>query len=140
MYLRAEHQLIAQNANIGAARAAFFPTISLTATIGTISTALSGLFGGGSFTYTGSPQAGLPLFDGGRNAGNLQAAKAAQQATACRTRRRSRPRSARWRMRWRSAGRSASRSMRKRPGSARVSRQRCPMRAIAPGRFLPGIA
>ncbi|WEK42102.1 MAG: efflux transporter outer membrane subunit [Candidatus Sphingomonas colombiensis] len=78
--LQAEHQLIAQNANIGAARAAFFPTISLTATIGTISTALSGLFAGGSFTYTGTPAASLPLFDGGRNAGNLAYAKASQQA------------------------------------------------------------
>ncbi|WP_298672927.1 efflux transporter outer membrane subunit [uncultured Sphingomonas sp.] len=78
--LQAEHQLIAQNANIGAARAAFFPRISLTATIGTISTALSGLFAGGSFTYTGAPAAALPLFDGGRNAGNLAYAKASQQA------------------------------------------------------------
>ena len=78
--LQAEHQLIAQNANIGAARAAFFPRISLTATIGTISTALSGLFGGGSFTYNAAPSVGLPLFDGGRNAGNLDYAKASQQA------------------------------------------------------------
>lgn len=77
--LRAEHQLIAENANIGAARAAFFPRISLTATIGTISTALSGLFSGGSFTYSGSPSIGIPLFDGGRNAGNLEFAKASQQ-------------------------------------------------------------
>lgn len=78
--LQAEHQLIAQNANIGAARAAFFPRISLTAAIGTISTALSGLFGSGSFTYSGSPQVALPLFDGGRNAGNLEYARASQQA------------------------------------------------------------
>jgi outer membrane protein, multidrug efflux system len=77
--LQAEHQLIAENANIGAARAAFFPTISLTATIGTISTALSGLFGGGSFTYNGAPGISLPLFDGGRNAGNLEYAKATQK-------------------------------------------------------------
>ena len=77
--LQAEHQLIAENANIGAARAAFFPQISLTATIGTISTALSGLFGGGSFTYTGAPQVALPLFDGGRNAANLEYARASQQ-------------------------------------------------------------
>lgn len=77
--LQAEHQLIAQNANIGAARAAFFPTISLTGTVGTISTALSGLFGGGSFTYTGSPSVSLPLFDGGQRAGNLQYARASQQ-------------------------------------------------------------
>lgn len=52
---------------------------SLTATIGTIPSALSGLFGGGSFTYTGSRSVGLPLFDGGRNAGNLDYAKASQQ-------------------------------------------------------------
>ena len=77
--LRAEHQLIAENANIGAARAAFFPRISLTATIGTISTALSGLFAGGSFTYNAAPTIGLPLFDGGRNAANLDYAKASQQ-------------------------------------------------------------
>ncbi|MBI0474286.1 efflux transporter outer membrane subunit [Sphingomonas sp. MA1305] len=78
--LQAEHQLIAQNANIGAARAALFPRISLTATLGTISTALSGLFGGGSFTYTGTPSIGVPLFDGGRLRGNLDYAKASQQA------------------------------------------------------------
>ncbi|MCC2979175.1 efflux transporter outer membrane subunit [Sphingomonas sp. IC4-52] len=77
--LQAEHQLIAENANIGAARAAFFPRISLTATIGTISTALSGLFAGGSFTYNAAPSIGLPLFDGGRNAANLDYAKASQQ-------------------------------------------------------------
>jgi multidrug efflux system outer membrane protein len=78
--LQAEHQLIAENANIGAARAAFFPTISLTAAIGTISTALTGLFSGGSFTYNAGPSIGLPLFDGGRNQGNLAYAKASQQA------------------------------------------------------------
>ena len=77
--LQAEHQLIAQNANIGAARAAFFPKISLTATLGTIATGLSGLFSGGSFTYTGAPSIGLPLFDGERNKGNLEYARASQQ-------------------------------------------------------------
>ena len=77
--LQAEHQLIAENANIGAARAAFFPTISLTATLGTSSTAL-GLFSSGSFTYTATPTAALPLFDGGRNAGNLAYAKASRDA------------------------------------------------------------
>ncbi len=77
--LQAEHQLIAQNANIGAARAAMFPRISLTATLGTISTALSSLFAGGSFTYTGSPAVSLPLFDGGRLRGNLESARAQQQ-------------------------------------------------------------
>lgn len=78
--LQAEHQLIAQNANIGAARAALFPRISLTATLGTISTALSGLFAGGSFTYTGAPSVSLPLFDGGRLRGNVDYARASQQA------------------------------------------------------------
>ena len=77
--LQAEHQLIAQNANIGAARAAFFPTISLTATLGTISGALGGLFASGSGTYTGAPAISLPLFDGGRNKGNLDYARAARQ-------------------------------------------------------------
>ena len=76
--LQAEHQLIAQNANIGAARAAFFPQISLTAALGTISTALSGLFSGGSYTYSAAPSIGLPLFDAGRNKGNLDYARASQ--------------------------------------------------------------
>ncbi len=77
--LQAEHQLVAEHANIGAARAAKFPTISLTGTVGTISTALSGLFGGGSFTYTGAPAVSLPLFDGGRIRGNIQLAEANRQ-------------------------------------------------------------
>ncbi|MCC2978393.1 efflux transporter outer membrane subunit [Sphingomonas sp. PL-96] len=76
--LQAEHQLIAENANIGAARAAFFPTISLTATVGTISTALSSLFSGGSFTYNAAPGISLPLFDGGQRQGNLEYARASQ--------------------------------------------------------------
>ncbi|WP_374943398.1 efflux transporter outer membrane subunit [Sphingomonas sp.] len=74
--LQAEHQLIAQNANIGAARAALFPTISLTATLGTLSTALSGLFGSGSDTWTVAPSASLPIFDFGRNKNNVRAAEA----------------------------------------------------------------
>lgn len=78
--LEAEHLLIAQNANIGAARAAFFPTISLTGAVGTISTALSGLFKDGSYTYTASPGASLPLFDFGRRSGNLAYAKASRDA------------------------------------------------------------
>jgi multidrug efflux system outer membrane protein len=78
--LQAEHQLIAQNANIGAARAAFFPQISLTATIGTISPALGSAFGAGTGTYTVAPSASLPLFDFGKNQANLNYARAAREA------------------------------------------------------------
>ena len=74
--LRAEHQLISENANIGAARAALFPRISLTALVGTISTALSGLFSGGSFTYNVSPSISQTIFDSGRNRSNVRLAEA----------------------------------------------------------------
>jgi len=59
----AEHRLKAANANIGAARAAFFPRISLTTAIGTASADLSGLFGNGSGTWVFSPQIAVPIFD-----------------------------------------------------------------------------
>jgi outer membrane protein, multidrug efflux system len=72
----AEQQLIAANANIGAARANFFPRISLTGSAGSASSELSGLFKGGSFGWTFAPQAILPLFDYGRNSANLGSAKA----------------------------------------------------------------
>jgi len=71
----AERQLLANNANIGAARAAFFPRITLTANLGTASGDLSGLFKGGSFAFTGSAQLLQPLFDYGRNQANLDAAR-----------------------------------------------------------------
>ena len=74
--LQAENQLRAANANIGAARAAFFPNITLTAGIGTISSQLSGLFKSGSDTWGFSPQITLPLFTAGRNRAGLAAAKA----------------------------------------------------------------
>lgn len=77
--LQAEHQLIAQNANIGAARAAMFPTISLTTSFGTVSTALSGLFGANSQSWSVAPGATLPIFDFGRRKGNLDLARAQQQ-------------------------------------------------------------
>ncbi|CDF81824.1 AdeC/AdeK/OprM family multidrug efflux complex outer membrane factor [Pseudomonas sp. QL9] len=67
--LEAEHQLKAANANIGAARAAFFPSISLTANAGSLSPDLSGLFDGGSGTWLFKPSISLPIF----NAGSLQA-------------------------------------------------------------------
>ncbi|MHA6717965.1 efflux transporter outer membrane subunit [Sphingomonas sp. RS6] len=78
--LQAEHKLVAENANIGAARAAFFPSISLTATVGSISSTLGKLFGSGTDTYTVSPTASVNLFDFGKNKGNLDYARASQQA------------------------------------------------------------
>lgn len=71
---QAEQQLIAANANIGAARAAFFPRISLTAGLGTASTELSGLFKGGGWGFTAAPQLLQPIFDAGRNRAGLAAA------------------------------------------------------------------
>jgi multidrug efflux system outer membrane protein len=74
--LRAEHVLIAEHANIGAARAALFPTISLTAILGTISGGLSGLFAGGSFTRTVEPSISYNIFDAGRARSNVRLAEA----------------------------------------------------------------
>ena len=74
--LEAEEQLRAANADIGAARAAFFPQISLTGALGFASTALSSLFSSGAFTWNYGGNAVLPIFDGGRNRGNLDVAKA----------------------------------------------------------------
>lgn len=81
--LAAEHSLKAANANIGAARAAFFPTISLTATAGTASNQLSGLFDGGTGTWTFMPQINLPIFDGGKRISDLDVAEVStRQAVA----------------------------------------------------------
>jgi len=71
----AEQRLMAANANIGAARAAFFPRIALTAGVGSSSSELSGLFDSGSGSWSFAPQLILPLFDAGRNRGNLELAK-----------------------------------------------------------------
>ncbi|MDR2016397.1 MAG: AdeC/AdeK/OprM family multidrug efflux complex outer membrane factor [Burkholderiales bacterium] len=70
--LAAEHRLKAANANIGAARAAFFPSISLTTSIGTASASLSGLFKAGSGVWSFIPQISLPIFDTGRRLANLE--------------------------------------------------------------------
>src|SRR5690606_4949591 len=67
----AEQRLLAANASIGAARAAFFPSIALTANLGTASSELSGLFGGGSQAWLFQPVLRLPLFDAGRNQASL---------------------------------------------------------------------
>lgn len=76
---QAEQLLIGANANIGAARAAFFPRIALTAQVGTASNELSGLFKSGAWGFSLAPSALLPIFDAGRNSANLEAAKVGQQ-------------------------------------------------------------
>lgn len=73
--LAAEHQLRAANASIGAARAAFFPSITLTASAGSASNELSGLFSGGTHVWSFAPQINLPIFTGGRNLANLRVSK-----------------------------------------------------------------
>ena len=74
--LQAEHLLKGANANIGAARAAFFPRIALTTSIGSGSNELSGLFQSGSTSWLFTPQLTLPIFDAGSNRANLQVAQA----------------------------------------------------------------
>ena len=74
--LAAEQRLIAANANIGAARAAFFPRIALTGSFGSASTSLSGLFEANSAAWTFTPSISLPLFNGGKNAAALDLANA----------------------------------------------------------------
>lgn len=77
--LQAENQLRAANANIGAARAAFFPRLSLTGAAGFASNALSSLFTGDGFTATAGLAASLPIFDGGANRANLDAVRAQRE-------------------------------------------------------------
>jgi multidrug efflux system outer membrane protein len=72
--LSAEHTLRGANANIGAARAAFLPSIQLTASGGTASNRLKGLFGSGTGTWSFAPTITLPIFTGGRNRANLDLA------------------------------------------------------------------
>lgn len=73
--MQAELQLMAANANIGAARAAFFPRITLNTSIGTSSAQLTGLFAPGSLAWGFVPQITLPIFDYGRNKAGLTAAE-----------------------------------------------------------------
>ena len=72
---QAEQLLLASNANIGAARAAFFPRISLTASAGSASSHLGDLFQSGSFGWSLAPQLFLPIFDAGRNRAGLESAR-----------------------------------------------------------------
>jgi len=74
--IAAEHTLKAANANIGAARAAFFPSITLTTQGGSTSSSLSNLLGGGTAAWSFMPQVNLPIFNGGLNEANLAVAKA----------------------------------------------------------------
>lgn len=73
--LQAENNLKGMNANIGAARAAMFPRISLISSVGFGSTELSGLFKSGSFAWSLAPNISLPIFDGGSNKANLKVAE-----------------------------------------------------------------
>jgi multidrug efflux system outer membrane protein len=77
--LEAEHQLKAANANIGAVRASFFPTITLTGSDGTASVQLARLFTPGTQIWSFSPQVALPLFNQNTNLANLHAAQVAKQ-------------------------------------------------------------
>jgi len=82
--MEAEENLLAANANIGAARAAFFPRVSLTGSFGTLSPTLGGLFKPGSAAWSFAPSITLPIFEGGQNKANLDLAniqKNAQIAT-----------------------------------------------------------
>jgi multidrug efflux system outer membrane protein len=74
--LAAEHQLAGANANIGAARAAFFPTISLTGSTGVASNSLDSLFDSGNGAWSFAPRISVPIFAGGANVANLDSAKA----------------------------------------------------------------
>ena len=73
--MAAEHQLKAAQAQIGAARAAFFPRVALTGSLGTASAELGGLFDSGSQAWTFSPSISLPLFNAGRLRNNLNLAE-----------------------------------------------------------------
>lgn len=77
--MEAEHLLKASHADIGAARAAFFPTISLTGSLGSHSTELSSLFSSGSGIWSFMPSIDIPIFNAGRNRNNLELANIRQQ-------------------------------------------------------------
>ncbi|MCC4595947.1 efflux transporter outer membrane subunit [Xanthomonas campestris pv. phormiicola] len=77
---QAEAELRARNADIGAARAAFFPSIKLSTSLGTASDVLSGLFKTGSRAWSFAPELTLPIFDFGRNRANLDIAQLRKQA------------------------------------------------------------
>ena len=128
--LAAEDHLKAANANIGAARAAFFPRISLTAAAGTASAELSSLFNGGQGTWTYAPQMVLPIFDAPPLAGaeGEQGGYANRHHPIRTGHPDGVPRSGR--CPWRSATRSASRSRHNRRWSTRIPK---PIGCPSPG-------
>lgn len=76
----AEQKLVAANANIGAARANFFPRITLTGSLGRVSSDLDGLVGSGGYAaWSIGPSISLPIFDAGRNQAGLEAAQASRE-------------------------------------------------------------
>jgi multidrug efflux system outer membrane protein len=79
--MEAEANLRAAYANIGAARAAFFPAINLTASLGTASAALSGLFGAGSLAWAFIPSITQPIFEGGKLRANLDLAQLQKESS-----------------------------------------------------------
>jgi multidrug efflux system outer membrane protein len=79
--IAAEERLRAARANIGAARAAFYPSISLTGSLGFASTSLGNLVGSDGFNWSFGPSIDLPIFDWGRRKGNLSAAEARESIT-----------------------------------------------------------
>ncbi|URI07614.1 efflux transporter outer membrane subunit [Aquincola tertiaricarbonis] len=82
--LQSERSLKAATANIGVARAAFYPSISLTATAGSASADLGRLFKGGQGSWSFVPQVSLPIFDGGANRANLTVATTARDIAVAR--------------------------------------------------------
>lgn len=115
--LEAERNLRAANANIGAARAAFFPSISLTASTGSSSSSLSNLFDSGTRAWSFVPTLTLPIFNAGRNRANLTWPRPTATSRWRNTKRRSRARSARFPMRSRNARPWAGNCRRNRPWS-----------------------
>ena len=77
--LDAEHSLKAANASIGAARAAFFPSLTLTGSLGTTSPEFARLFGAGTGTWSFSPHLTVPIFAGDQNRANLDSAEVSKR-------------------------------------------------------------
>ena len=119
---QAEQLLIAANARIGVAKAQFFPSISLTALLGTASASLSGLFQGAAKTWAYAGSVAQPIFTGGSLISQLLVTEAQQQTGAARnTRRRSRRRSGKSATRSSTRPRPASSSRRRRARSRRCA-------------------